>query len=144
MIPLRRWKIASYKHQIVFSSHIKTLEIFLNVNLIILGPIFLPLNQKLIRKKKNQSLSPASDRITRILKYKTTLYLCFLWPNKIISSKFPWDLISDSCSTLSPLHILTFRIQGTSHNRAREIINYKEVGWGKVIDSRLVSGRVKT
>lgn len=46
-IPLRKWKIASYKDQTVFSCPIKTLGIFLNVNLIpvILGLTFLPLNQ---------------------------------------------------------------------------------------------------
>ena len=43
MILLRRWKTASYKHQIVFSSHTETLGIFLNVNLIlvILGLTYL-------------------------------------------------------------------------------------------------------
>lgn len=53
MTPYRKQKIVSCKHQTVFSCHITTLGVILNVNsfLVILGLTFLPLNQKLIRNK---------------------------------------------------------------------------------------------
>ena len=59
MILLRRWKTASYKHQIVSSSHTETLGIFLKVNLIlvILGLTYLPLAQKLFRKETSKRKS---------------------------------------------------------------------------------------
>lgn len=129
MIPFRSQKIASYKHQTIFLSHIKTLGIFLNVNIIrvILRRTLLPLNQKLIRKKSNIEAcpSPAPGRLTRILKYKTTLYLCFLWHNQCVNSKFPSGLFSDSSSLClySTSWLLGFRRHQI--NRGIKNINYK-------------------
>lgn len=71
MIPLRSQKTASYKHQTVFSCHMKALGIFLNANLIlvIFGLTFLRLNQKLIRENNIEARpSPAPERTTRIYK----------------------------------------------------------------------------
>lgn len=71
------------------------------------------------------------------------MYLCFLWPNKCIDSKFTRGLFSDSCSILSLLHILTLWIQDTSNNRVIRASTTKEVGRGKATGSRRVNRRLE-
>lgn len=102
------------------------LGIFLNVNLIlvILGLIFLPLNQKLIREKSSIKAcpTPAPER-TRILTYKATLCLCFLWHKGCIDSKFLQICFLVPAAFVSTP--LPDTIQETSNNGAIKNIHYK-------------------